>query len=267
MPAIVKSAMWATRKKPTARAKAQRQVPERLRHADRGDQHRGHRGEEDEADRPGLGVDHAGQPGVAGPGPPEHAEHQQALRQPRPGRVVGHQRRALGDREDEDEVEEELQRRDPLALAADRAQARGVGAAVPGGRAGLGFARGRGVGHAANPCKSLPRRSGRAGARAEDPEAQEPVAQQGRGGVGGDQDGDLDRVRGVRGERPEPGQRRRRQPEAEAEYGEPLGVVGDKPSRPRRPKVKRRLAAVLATALRASAPALAASGAASAPQP
>ena len=30
---------------------------------------------------------------------------------------MGHQRRALGDREDEDEVEEQLERADPLALA------------------------------------------------------------------------------------------------------------------------------------------------------
>ena len=106
-----------------------------------------------------------------------------------------------------------------------------------------------------------------AGARAEDPEAQEPVAQHRRGGVGGDQDGDLDRLRGVRGERPEAGQRRRRQPEAEAEYGEPCAWWVIRPSRPRRPKVKRRLAAVLATALRASAPALATSGAAASAVP
>ena len=151
--AIMKRAMWATRKKPIASAKASAEVAERLRHADRGDQHRRHRGEEDEPDRARLGVDHAGQPGVADPGPPEHAEHQQSLRQPRPGRVVRHQRGALGDREDEDEVEEELQRRHPLALAADGAQARGVGRGLRRSRAG------RGVGHAANPCNSARRRS------------------------------------------------------------------------------------------------------------
>ena len=92
-------------------------------HAERDDQQRRHRGEDDQPHRALLGVDDAGQPGVADPGPPEHAEHQQALGQPRPGRVVGHQRRALGDREDEDEVEEELQRRHPLALAPGGAEA------------------------------------------------------------------------------------------------------------------------------------------------
>ena len=101
------------------------EVAEGLRHAERGDQHRRHRGEDHQPDRALLGVDHAGQPGVADPGPPEHAEHEQALDHPLPGRVVGHQRRALGDREDEDEVEEELQRGHPLALAAGGAQPRG----------------------------------------------------------------------------------------------------------------------------------------------
>ena len=103
------------------------EVAEGLLDAERDDQHRRHRREDDQADRALLGVDDAGQPGVADPGPPEHAEDQQALRQSRPGLVVGHQRRALGDREDEDEVEEELQRRHPLALAADGARAGGCG--------------------------------------------------------------------------------------------------------------------------------------------
>jgi hypothetical protein len=99
------------------------EVAEGLLDAERDDQHRRHRGEDDQADHPGLGVDDAGQPGVADPRPPEHAEDQEALHQARPGLVMRHQRRALGDREDEDEVEEELQRRHPLALAADGAEA------------------------------------------------------------------------------------------------------------------------------------------------
>ena len=41
-----------------------------------------------------------------------------------PGRVGRHQRGALRQREDEDEVEEELERRDPVALAPDGGQAR-----------------------------------------------------------------------------------------------------------------------------------------------
>ncbi len=104
----------------------ERQAAERLRHAERDQQQRRHRAEDHQAHRALLGVDHAGQPGVADPRPPEDAEHQQALGQPLPGRVVGHQRRALGDREDEDEVEEELQRRHPLAFAQRGAQPRAV---------------------------------------------------------------------------------------------------------------------------------------------
>ncbi len=103
------------------------QVAEGFRHAERDQQQRRHRAEDDQAHRTLLGVDHAGQPGVAGPGPPEHAEHQQALGQARPGRVVRHQRRALGYRQHEDEVEEELQRRYPLAFAQGRAEAGGAG--------------------------------------------------------------------------------------------------------------------------------------------
>ena len=61
---------------------------------------------------PLLGVDDARQPRVADPRPPQHAEHEQPLREPLPGRLVGHQRRALGQREHEDEVEEQLERRD-----------------------------------------------------------------------------------------------------------------------------------------------------------
>ena len=118
------------------------EVAERVGHAEGDDQQRRHRGEDDQPHRALLGVDHAGQPGVADPGPPEHAEHQQALGHPLPGRVVGHQRRALGDREDEDEVEEELQRRDPLAFAPSRAQPR---ARV------LAWSR-----HAGHPCNSHP---------------------------------------------------------------------------------------------------------------
>src|SRR5438552_745063 len=60
------------------------------------------------------------QPGIPEPRPPRDAEHQHPLSETGPGRVMGHQRRALGDREDEDEVEEELQRLDLLALPEHR---------------------------------------------------------------------------------------------------------------------------------------------------
>ena len=99
------------------------EVVERLRDAERDHQQPGHRAEDREADGPLLGVDDAGQPGVADPGPPQHAEHEDPLRQARPGRIVRHQRGALGDGEHEDEVEEELERGDLLAVTQRRAEA------------------------------------------------------------------------------------------------------------------------------------------------
>jgi len=67
------------------------------------------------------------------------AEDEQTLDHSVPGRVVRHRSGALGDREDEDEAEEELERRYPLALAPRCAQPRAVGF----GRAAL---------HGGNPC-------------------------------------------------------------------------------------------------------------------
>ena len=102
----------------------QRGVVERLGHAQPDDEQRRHRGEDHEPDGVLLGIDDARQPGVADPRPPQHAEHEHALRQALPRRLVGHQRRALRQREHEDEVEEQLQRRDRLLLAHHRASAR-----------------------------------------------------------------------------------------------------------------------------------------------
>ncbi len=93
------------------------EVVERLGDAERDHEQRRHRREHRQPDRPLLGVDDAGQPGVGGPGPPEDAEDEQPLRDPLPGRLVRHQRRALGQREHEDEIEEELERRHIGAVA------------------------------------------------------------------------------------------------------------------------------------------------------
>ena len=119
---------------PVGEGEDQGQVAEGLRHAERDDQQRRHRAEDHQADRSLLGVDDAGQPGVSDPRPPDHAEDQQALGEARPGGFVRHQRSALGDREDEDEVEEELQRRYPAFpfLAEFGAQA-GLARMVSGG--------------------------------------------------------------------------------------------------------------------------------------
>jgi hypothetical protein len=71
-------------------------VAERLGHAQSDDEHGRHRREDREADRALLRVDDAGQPGVADPRPPHQAEDQQPLADAAPGRVLGHQRGALG---------------------------------------------------------------------------------------------------------------------------------------------------------------------------
>ncbi len=110
-------------------------VAEHVGHAERRHEQPRHGGEDREPDDALLGVDDAGQPGIADPAPPQHAEHEQSLREPRPRRRVGHQRGALREREHEDEVEEQLQRRDGLALAQHRGHARragGDGGAHPG---------------------------------------------------------------------------------------------------------------------------------------
>ena len=102
---------------PVGAGEGERVVAEGVRDAEGGDEERGHRGEERSADCSFLGVDDAREPRVAHPGPPEDPQHQRPAYQPAPGRVGRHQGRALRDGEDEHEVEEQLERRDPLLLA------------------------------------------------------------------------------------------------------------------------------------------------------
>jgi hypothetical protein len=92
------------------------QAAERARHRQRDEQHAGHRAEDHDPDRVLLGIDDARDPRVTDPRPPKEREHEEALEQAAPVRVVRHELRALRQRQDEDEVEEELERRDLLAL-------------------------------------------------------------------------------------------------------------------------------------------------------
>ncbi len=78
---------------------------------------RRHRGEQRDPDPALLRIDDAGQPRIGRPRPPEQGEDEHALAEPLPGRVLRHQGRALRDREDEDQVEEELERQHPVLLA------------------------------------------------------------------------------------------------------------------------------------------------------
>ena len=89
-------------------------VAECLGHAQRHHEQARHGAEDRVANGALLGVDDAREPGVADPRPPQHGEHEDAACEALPGRGLRHERRALRQGEHEDEVEEELERRDPL---------------------------------------------------------------------------------------------------------------------------------------------------------
>ena len=88
-----------------------------LRHAQRRHEERRHRREHHQAHGALLRIHDAGQPRIAGPGPPQHAEDQQSLRQALPRRIAHHQRRALRQRQHEHQVEEQLEGGHVLLLA------------------------------------------------------------------------------------------------------------------------------------------------------
>jgi len=95
-------------------AEGQRVAAERVRHGDGGDQHRRRGGEERDAEQAVVGGRLVAEPGVGGPGPPDDDQDRHALEQARPGGLGGEEGGDLRDREDEDEVEEELQGGDAL---------------------------------------------------------------------------------------------------------------------------------------------------------
>ena len=94
----------------------ERTVTERLGDAERGDEQAGAMAANiDDPHAALFGIDHAREPGVAHPRPPQHAEHEHRPAHALPtSAVVGHERGALREREDEDEVEEQLERLDPF---------------------------------------------------------------------------------------------------------------------------------------------------------
>jgi len=83
-------------------------------HGERGDEHCRHRDHHRAPDQSFGRIDSVGQPGVGRPRPPERDEEQQSMSETAPSRIVGENRRDLGEPKDEDEVEEELERTDPL---------------------------------------------------------------------------------------------------------------------------------------------------------
>ena len=87
-------------------------------HGKRGNEHRRHRREHDKTRRRRFlrpyGV--VGQPGVAYPRPPERREQRQASGQAGPGGMIGEEPGHLCYGEDEDKIEEQLERGNPPLL-------------------------------------------------------------------------------------------------------------------------------------------------------
>ena len=94
--AIRNSTIWPAARRRRRCAKVRPRSPNASGTQSDDDQQRRHRGEHGEPDRALLGVDDAGQPGVADPGPPQHAEHERAPGEPLPGRVVRPSARCTG---------------------------------------------------------------------------------------------------------------------------------------------------------------------------
>jgi hypothetical protein len=98
-------------------------VVERLRHGDGKNERGGHRGEHRGSPEPLLRLDDVAEPRVADPRPPQQCEDQQPAHDHVGGQVARHQGRDLCEGEDEDEVEEQLDRRD-ASLLLDRQEPR-----------------------------------------------------------------------------------------------------------------------------------------------
>jgi len=87
---------------------------ERVGDGQRSDEHRRHRNQHRPPHRALTGIDGVGQPGVGRPHPPERRKDQETVSEPTPSRIIRQDRGDLREREDEDEVEEELKRSDAL---------------------------------------------------------------------------------------------------------------------------------------------------------
>src|SRR5207249_1214714 len=81
----------------------------RVRDCERHEEAAERRDEHGEPDAEAVDVDRVRQPGIAGPGPPDDAEYQGGPREAPGCWLRADQRGDLRDREDEDEVEEELE--------------------------------------------------------------------------------------------------------------------------------------------------------------
>src|SRR5918996_3652984 len=95
-------------------AKAPPAGAEAPRRCEGNDEHRRDRGEHRQPYSALLGIEKVRQPSVSRPYPPERPQQKEAPEETTPSRAVRQEARHLRDGEDDHEVEEEFQRRDPL---------------------------------------------------------------------------------------------------------------------------------------------------------
>ena len=79
-------------------------------------QPRRHQGEQHDPHRRALGIQPVGDPAGVDPRPPDRAQHHGRLQRAHPGEMLEQRMADLGDGEDEDEVEEQLERSDLLGI-------------------------------------------------------------------------------------------------------------------------------------------------------
>jgi DnaK suppressor protein len=102
-------------------------IVEHSRHDKRRQEHRDQRDEQRAADDAYFGIDGIRQRRVGRPRPRERGQHEHPTANPGQGRIVGYQRRDLREREHEDQVEEELSRRDAVLVGCNRRHATSIG--------------------------------------------------------------------------------------------------------------------------------------------
>jgi hypothetical protein len=80
------------------------------------DEQRAHRGDHRQPQQTFVGARLVAQPGVRRPAEPQQGQQDEPATEAAQRRVVGHQRGDLGQREDEDQVEEQLESRDAVRV-------------------------------------------------------------------------------------------------------------------------------------------------------
>ena len=114
--ASTNSATWPDAHGAVGHREEERVITKRLGNTQGGDDDRSCRREHRDPNRPLLGIDHAREPRIARPRPPQHGQREQPAADALPTPLIRHQRGALGEHEHEDEVEVELEWLDGFSL-------------------------------------------------------------------------------------------------------------------------------------------------------